>query len=111
MRRDQRFCALHRDVLINGSPALPFVFDSICSATVGRDLRVTDRPVTLGFSIGDEQACAGTGREPDTIGHDLVVTSNSALSGFFGPSALEVGNNSVGHDLIFSGNTAVPGGY
>ena len=36
---------------------------------------------------------------------------NSALSGFFGPSSIDLGNNSVGHDLIFSGNTAVPGGY
>ena len=72
---------------------------------------MTGRSVTLGFSIGDEEACAGNGEPPVTVGHDLVVTGNSALSGFFGPSSLDVGNNSVGHDLIFSGNTAVPGGY
>jgi hypothetical protein len=41
----------------------------------------------------------------------LIVTDNSALSGFFGPSALEVGGNDVGHDLVFSANSAVPGGY
>jgi len=98
-----------RDVSINGSPALPFVFDGICDMTVGRDFRMTGRSVTLGFSIGDEEACAG--KPPVTVGHDLVVTGNSALSGFFGPSSLDVGNNSVGHDLIFSGNTAVTGGY
>jgi hypothetical protein len=79
--------------------------------TVGRDFRMTGRSVTLGFSIGDEEACAGNGSPPITVGHDLVVTGNSALSGFFSPSSLDVGNNSVGHDLIFSGNTAVPGGY
>ena len=100
-----------RDVLINGSPALPFVFDGICDMTVGRDFRMTGRSVTLGFSIGDEEACASNGEPPVTVGHDLVVTGNSALSGFFGPSSLDVGNNSVGHDLIFSGNTAVAGGY
>ena len=100
-----------RDVVISGSPALPFVFDGICDLTVGRDLRETGRSVTLGLSIGDEEACAGNGEPPVTVGHDLVVTGNSALSGFFGPSSLDVGNNSVGHDLIFSGNTAVPGGY
>ena len=31
-------------------------------------------------------------------------------SGFFGPSALIVGDNHVGRDLVFSNNTAVPGG-
>jgi hypothetical protein len=100
-----------RDLVISGSPSLPFVFDGICDLTVGRDLRMTARSVTLGFSIGDEEACAGNGEPPVTVGHDLVVTGNSALSGFFGPSSLDVGDNRVGHDLIFSGNTAVPGGY
>lgn len=98
------------DLVIDGSPAgAPFVFDGICSATVGHDLRMTNRSVTLGFNIGDN--CAGNGRTPDTIGHDLIVTGNSALSGFFGPSALEVGGNHVGHDLVFSANSAVPGGH
>jgi hypothetical protein len=55
--------------------------------------------VTLGFTIGG-----------DTVGRDLVVTDNSALSGFFGPSSLVVRENSIGRDLIFTGNTAVPGG-
>ncbi len=53
----------------------------------------------------------GDGRGTNAIGHDLVVSGNSALSGFFGPSSIDVGNNAVGHDLVFSNNTAVPGGY
>ena len=98
-----------RDVLIDGSPAgFEFVFDGICELIVGHDLRMTNREVTLGFGIGDN--CARNGREANTIGHDLIVTDNSALVGFFGPSSLEVSNNRVGHDLIFTGNTAAPGG-
>ena len=41
---------------------------------------------------------------------DLVVTGNHALSGFFGPSSINVSDNHVGRDLVFSNNTAVPGG-
>src|SRR2546421_4810087 len=35
-----------RDVVISGSPELPFVFDGICDVTVGRDFRETGRSVT-----------------------------------------------------------------
>jgi hypothetical protein len=99
-----------RDVLIKGSPeGFPFVYDGICELTVGHDFEIVGRAVTLGFGIGDN--CARNGLEANTIGHDLIVTDNSALVGFFGPSALEVGNNQVGHDLIFMHNTAVPGGF
>jgi hypothetical protein len=99
-----------RDVLITGSPeGFPFVYDGICELTVGHDFKIAGRAVTLGFGIGDN--CARNGLEANTIGHDLIVTDNSALDGFFGPSALEVGNNQVGHDLIFRRNTAVPGGF
>jgi hypothetical protein len=97
------------DVLIKGSPDLPFVFDGICALDVGHDLRIARRSVTLGMGIGDQ--CAGSGRAANTIAHDLIVTDNSALVGFFGPSALEVGGNHVGHDLVFRRNTAAPGGY
>jgi hypothetical protein len=98
-----------RDVLITGSPeGFAFVFDGICELNVGRDLRITRRAVTLGFGIGDR--CADQGRAANTIGRDLIVTDNSALEGFFGPSSIEVGNNSVGRDLVFMDNTAVPGG-
>ena len=96
------------DFVITGAPALPFVFDGICNLTVGHDLRVTNRAVTLGLGLGSQ--CAGQGRPADTVGHDLVFTGNTALAGFFGPSQLAVGADHVGHDLIFSGNTAAPGG-
>jgi hypothetical protein len=98
------------DFTIDGSPeGDPFVFDGICSSTVGHDLRVTGRSVTLGLGLGD--VCAAQGKQPNTIGHDLVVSGDTALAGRFGPSAIEVGGNRVGHDLVFTGNTALPGGY
>jgi hypothetical protein len=100
------------DLSVEGTPpGNEFVFDSACGATVGHDLRFANRSVTLGFTIGDEEACANNGQGMNTIGHDLVVSGNSALSGFFGPSSIDVGNNTVGHDLIFAGNTAVLGGF
>ena len=48
-----------------------------------------DRAVTLGFGIGDN--CLANGERANSVGHDLIVSGNSALVGFFGPSALEVG--------------------
>ncbi|HEU5212622.1 MAG TPA: hypothetical protein VFU10_07615 [Gaiellaceae bacterium] len=96
------------DVTIDGSPDLPFVFDGICDLHVGYDFSVTNRSVTLGFGIGN--ICAGNGLPSNTIGHDMVVTGNTALVGFFGPSSLKVGANHVGHDLVFSNNTAALGG-
>jgi len=89
-----------RDLVIQGTPPdNDFVFDGLSQLTVDRDLTISDRSVTLGFTIGG-----------DTIGRDLAVTGDSALSGFFGPSSLVVTQSSVGRDLIFTGNTAVPGG-
>jgi hypothetical protein len=100
------------NLVMQGSPAgNEFVFDGICEVTVGHDFRITDRSVTLGIGLGDEEVCAAQGQQSNTIGHDLILTGNSALSGFFGPSSIEVGNNTVGHDLIFTGNTAVAGGF
>jgi hypothetical protein len=93
------------DFLENGSPGAPGAteaFDSMGELTVGHDLRMTNRWVTLGFTIGDF-------RPPVSVGHDLVVTNDRALN--FGPSSLDVGNIAVGHDATFSGNSAVPGGY
>ena len=89
-----------RNLVIQGTPPdNNFVFDGLTQLTVDRDFSITDRSVTLGFTVGG-----------DTIGRDLVVTDDTALSGFFGPSSLVVTQNSVGRDLIFTGNTAVPGG-
>jgi hypothetical protein len=98
------------DVLIDGSPAgNPFVFDGICDLNVGHDMRVSNRTVTLGFGIASG-GCKSGGEPGNTIGHDLVVTGNTAASGVFGPSTLRIGDDRVGHDLIFTGNTADPGG-
>jgi hypothetical protein len=97
-----------RDVVIDGSPDFAFVFDGMCNLHVARDLRITNRSVTLGIGVGE--TCAQNGRPPNTIGRDLIMTGNHALDGFFGPSSLRVGDNDVGRDLVFRDNTAVPGG-
>lgn len=92
------------DVLISGSPAgNPFVFDGICALSVGHDMRVTGRTVTLGFGIASF-GCPFIGQPGNTIGHDLVVTGNTAAASRFG-SSLRIGDDRVGHDLVFSGNT------
>jgi hypothetical protein len=96
------------DFAINGSPDLPFVFDGICYVNVAHDFSITNRAVTLGFGIGN--ICSRNGQKANTVGRDMVITGNTALTGFFGPSALIVGDNRVGRDLVFSNNTAAPGG-
>ena len=106
-----------RDVAISGSPAPHAFAHDLCDTTVGHDMRVTDVTVFFGFTIGDigpDEGCspgAGNRGVSNTIGHDLVVTGNTALTNpFFGPSGMDVDDNRVGHDLVFSGNTADPGG-
>ncbi len=97
------------DFTIQGAPDFPFVFDGLCDLHVGNDLRITDRSVNLGIGLGAQ--CAGNGAPANTIGRDLVVTGNSALSGVFGPSSINLGADTIGRDLVFSNNTAVPGGH
>jgi len=96
------------DFVIDGSPGRPdpgaFVFDGMCDLSVGHDLRITNRWVTLGLGLGD--GCIGTGSGPITVGHDLVFYNNTALTGFFGPSSMSVVNAKVGHDLTVTGNSA-----
>jgi len=99
------------DFLIKGSPGPIFAHD-LCDLHVAHDFVVTGAQLNFGLSIGDtdsDEGCstdAADGRS-NTIGHDLVVTNNAALSNpFFGPSGIDVGNNKVGHDLIVNGNTA-----
>jgi hypothetical protein len=96
------------DFVIDGSPGFPFVFDGLCNLSVGRDLRITDRTVNLGIGVGSH--CVANGQSADTIGRDLVVTGNHAVSGVFGPSSITINDNHVGRDLVFSNNTALPGG-
>jgi hypothetical protein len=98
------------DLSINGTPeGYDFVFGGMCALNVGHDMKVSNWEVTLGFGIGDN--CASNDLASNTIANDLVVTHNAALEGFFGASAIEVGNNHVGNDLIFKGNSAAPPGY
>jgi len=97
-----------RDLTINGTPDSDFAFDGLCSLNVGHDVRIVNRTVNFGIGFGDN--CGG-GELPNTVGHDLVFTNDSAVSSFFGPSPIEVGGNTVGHDLVFTHNTADPGGY
>ena len=98
------------DFVVNGSPGPPdpgnFIFDGICNLGVGNDLVMENRWVTLGFTIGDAGHPPCSDDQPVTVGHDLVVTNNKALDGFFGPSGMEVGDIQVGNDATFSGNSA-----
>jgi hypothetical protein len=96
------------DVSIDGAPDLPFVFDSFCDLHVGHDFSLTNRTVTLGTGLGG--TCASRGTPGNEIGHDVLVTGNTALVGFFGPSSITVAGNQVGHNLVFRDNTAPPGG-
>src|SRR5262245_26449935 len=100
--------SIGHDLVIEGSPDFPFVFDGFCGLDVGRDVRITDRTVNLGIGVGTN--CVARGLSTNTIGRDLVLTGNSAVSGAFGPSSIGVADNRVGRDLIFTDNTAVPGG-
>jgi len=106
---DAGLVQVENDFVIDGSPGQPdtgaFVFDGICDLSVGRDLRITNRWVTLGIGLGDE--CPSRGRGPVTVGRDLVFSGNDALnSDFAGPSALEVGNVTVGRNLTVTHNSA-----
>ena len=96
------------DFVIDGSPGPPdpnaAVFDGLCDLSVGHDLRITNRWVTFGIGLGDD--CPSKGRGPVTVGRDLVFSGNQALTGFFGPSSLGVGNVIVGRDLTVTRNSA-----
>ena len=106
---DAGLVQVENDFVIDGSPGQPdtgaFVFDGICDLSVGRDLSITNRWVTLGIGLGDE--CPSRGRGPVTVGRDLVFSGNDALnSDFAGPSALEVGNVTVRRNLTVTHNSA-----
>lgn len=95
------------DFVVKGSPGRPdsgaFVFDGICDLSVGNDLTLTNRWVTLGIGLGDN---CRSGVGPVTVDHDLTFSGNDAINGFFGSSSLEVGNVTVGHTLTVTGNSA-----
>ena len=99
------------DFVLNGAPGPQddgaFVFDGLCDLTVGHDLQITNRWVTLGSRVGDEDGSCPL--YSVSVGHDLVESNDTALTGFFGPSPLEIGNTTVANDLIVTGNTATGG--
>ena len=97
------------DLSISGTPNGDFLFDGMCSLTVGHNATIANRTVDAGIGFGDN--CVFNGEQANTIGYDLVVTHNSAVVGFFGPSSIEVGGNQVGHDLVFTHNSAPGGGF
>jgi len=57
-------------------------------------MRVTNRSVTLGFGIASF-GCLSNDEPGNTIGHDLVVTNDTAVASRFG-SSLRIGENHVG---------------
>ena len=97
------------DFVIDGSPGRPdptnFIFNGICDLSVGHDLSITNRWVTLGIGIG-EDTCGGTPSGPVSVGHNLVFSGNTALTGFFGPSGFGIDGVTVGNDLTVTNNTA-----
>jgi hypothetical protein len=97
------------DLTIDGSPdPFVFAFDGLCNLHVARDLTIANRTVNFGIGVGGN--CADNGKPPNTVGRDLIVTGNTAVPGFFGPSSIKVGGNHVGRDLVFTNNTAEAGG-
>jgi hypothetical protein len=98
------------DFVINGSPGPPdpnaFLFDGICDLSVGNDLSITNRWVTLGIGLG-EHTCGGTPSGPVTVGRDLIYTGNTGLTNpFFGPTGLGFSGVTVGRNITVTGNSA-----
>lgn len=111
------------DIVISGSLTDQFGNHTCCpdinDATVGHDVRITGLLTDFelevqGDSIGHDLVlsgnatgfCCGFGpiwAGDNTVGHDLVVTDNTAPGGDFG--WISVFENHVGHDAICSGNS------
>ncbi|HST26163.1 MAG TPA: hypothetical protein VLJ76_09230 [Gaiellaceae bacterium] len=95
----------HDVVLTGTSPnAQSFGGYDICDATIGHDLSITGANVADEIEVGDNgpqdnEFCAFPGPQPDSIGHDVTVSNNTA-------GKVDVGNNSIGHDLNVNSNTA-----
>jgi hypothetical protein len=105
---DRGHVQIGNDLIIDGSPGLPdptaFVFDGMCDLSVGHDLRITNRWVTLGIGLG--APCADNGEGPVSVGNDLFFSGNQGLTGFFGPSSVGVSDVTVGRDLTVTRNSA-----
>jgi hypothetical protein len=92
------------DVSISGTPDEPFVFDGMCDLHVSHDMRITNRSVNLGIGVAGFGCHVFGGQPGNTIGHDLIVTGNTAEVSDFGTPSLRIGDNRVGHDLVFASN-------
>lgn len=96
------------DLIIVGSPGPPdpdaFVFDGVCDLSVGHDLRITNRWVTLGIGLG--APCGDNGEGPVSVRNDLFFSGNQGLNGFFGSSSVGVSDVTVGGNLTVTRNSA-----
>jgi hypothetical protein len=75
----------------------------ICDTSVGHDLKITGTSVLYEIEVGDigpqnNEFCTTSPSPPVWVGHDLVVTGNSA-------GKIDIGNNTVVHDLVVKDNT------
>jgi hypothetical protein len=99
-----------RDFSISGSPKRE-AFHGLCDLEVGNDLSITGTRVNFGFTVGDGDLCARNGYPTATVGRDLVVRNNTAVTDFdCCTSSILIGDNVVGRNLVVSDNTvAAPG--
>jgi hypothetical protein len=79
----------------------------VCDTTIGHDLTIAGVNVAFDVEVGDtgtqdSEFCGYPTAMPDSVGHDLNVSNNTA-------GRIDVGNNSVGHDLTVNKNTASTG--
>jgi hypothetical protein len=75
----------------------------ICNTSVGHDLKIVNTSVLYEIEVGDigpqdNEFCTTSPSPPVSVGHDLVVTGNSA-------GTIDIGNNTVVHDLVVANNT------
>ncbi len=97
----------HDVVLTGTSPeAMSYGGYDVCDTTIGHDLSITGADIAYEIEVGDtgpqdNEFCGAPGpvSQPDSVGHDLTVSNNTA-------GKVDVGNNSVGHDLNVNNNFA-----
>ncbi|HZU59877.1 MAG TPA: hypothetical protein VE983_02870 [Solirubrobacteraceae bacterium] len=92
------------DVRIQGSDAPSGIAYDVCDTSIKHDLQISQTNVQFEIEVGDkgtqlDEFCALSASPPDQIGHDLVVSGNTA-------GRFDIGDNTVGHDLVVQNNTA-----
>ena len=110
-----------RNLVIQGTPPdNNFVFDGLTQLTVDRDFSITDRSVTLGFTVGGDHWprprrdrrygalgvlwTLGSWSRRTASAATLIFTGNTAVPG----GALIVSHNVVNRDAICTANDPVP---